>query len=63
MDITYCNDKCPIGIAMRDRLLNMYNSAFDAVFDFHRFTENCFKTCQYKYEHCNTATEAIHEDV
>lgn len=51
MDITYCNDYCPIGRAARDEFLNINNSAFDAAFDFRHFTANCFKTCYYKDKH------------
>lgn len=51
MDITYCNDICPIGRAARDEFLNLNNSAFDAAMDFRHFTDNCFKNCLYKSEH------------
>lgn len=51
MDITYCNDHCPIGKAARDEFLSINNSAFDAAFDFRRFTDNCFKTCLFKDKH------------
>jgi hypothetical protein len=51
MDITYCNGKCPIGQAARDRFLDENNSAFDAATDFRFFTDNCYKTCPYKSEH------------
>ena len=51
MDITYCNDHCPIGQAAREEFLSINNSAFDAAFDFRHFTENCFKTCHLKSKH------------
>lgn len=51
MDITFCNDKCPIGIKAREQLLETKESVFDVVSDFYTFTENCFNTCLYKAEH------------
>jgi hypothetical protein len=51
MDITYCNDKCPIGIEARNKFLNENNSAYGAAVSFNFFTEKCFKTCPYKAEH------------
>ena len=30
MDITYCNDECSIGIAAREKFLDLNNSAYDA---------------------------------
>ena len=51
MDITYCNDKCPIGIEARNKFLNENNSAYGAAVSFNFFTEKCFKTCPHKAEH------------
>lgn len=51
MDITYCNDQCPIGRAAREEFLKTNNSAFDAAFDFRHFTKNCFKACPFKDKH------------
>lgn len=50
MDIVYCNEKCPIGIRMRDKFLNENNSAFDAAVDFRFFVDKCFIDCPYKTE-------------
>ena len=58
MDISYCNDKCKIGIAAKDLFLNSNNSAFDAATDFRMFTENCFKTCIFKLEHMISERES-----
>jgi hypothetical protein len=52
INISYCNDKCPTGIAARDKFLNRIGSAFDAAIDFRYFMEACFKTCPYKSAHC-----------
>lgn len=51
MDITYCNEKCTIGIAARDEFLDINNSVFDAAIAFRFFTKNCFKTCPHRAEH------------
>lgn len=51
MDITYCNDSCPIGKAARELFLDFNNSAFDAAFDFRHFADNCFKVCPLKDKH------------
>lgn len=51
MNIVYCNDKCPIGRTMRDKLLNENNSAYDAAMDFRFFVDKCFMDCPYKAEH------------
>lgn len=54
MDITYCNNKCATGMAMRNEFLAKNNSVFEAAADFSHFTENCFKTCPYKEAHNRT---------
>jgi hypothetical protein len=59
MDITYCNEKCPIGIAARDEFLELNNSAFDAAIDFGIFTENCFKTCPHRAAHDKQTKETL----
>lgn len=51
MNITYCNEICPIGKAAKEYFLNANNSAYDAVFDMHRFVENCFNACPFKGAH------------
>ena len=51
MDITYCNDTCPIGQKMRDKLLDENNSAFDAAIDFRMFIRKCFESCPNKAVH------------
>ena len=48
MNIEYCNNECQIGVAAKNLFLNLNNSAFDAVFDFQHFAENCFKVCPFK---------------
>lgn len=64
MDITYCNDKCPIGRAARDEFLALNNSAFDAAFDFRRFVDSCVETCPYKDMHAPQCEEDIsHEGI
>lgn len=62
MDITYCNDICPIGIAAREAFLEANNSAFDAAFDFRHFTDNCFKTCRFKDRHLNLKENTKNEN-
>jgi hypothetical protein len=59
MDITYCNDKCQIGKAAREVFLDINNSAYDAAIDFNFFTDNCYRTCPYKAEHCKEAKENL----
>lgn len=63
MDITYCNDECPIGKAARDEFLNLNNSAYDAAMDFRFFTDNCFKTCPYKAIHLKREQEKTNESI
>jgi hypothetical protein len=62
LNISYCNDVCPIGKAARDEFLKINNSAYDAAIDFRFFTDNCFKTCHNKAVHVATA-EAEDADV
>jgi hypothetical protein len=57
VDITYCNNNCPIGKVAREQFLEINNSAYDAALDFRHFTANCFKTCPYKIEHFKTSKE------
>ena len=54
LNMAYCNDKCPIGISMRNKFLDENNSAFDAVTDFRLFVGSCFESCKYKNEHIGT---------
>ena len=63
MDITYCNDECPIGKAARDEFLDLNNSAYDAAMDFRFFTDNCFKTCPYKDIHLKREQEKTNESI
>lgn len=63
MDITYCNNECSIGIAAREKFLDLNNSAYDAAMDFRFFTDNCFKTCPYKAIHLKREQEAANENV
>ena len=51
MDITYCNDQCPVGKRAQARFIEENNSAFDAAIDFRFFIEDCFKSCPYKGAH------------
>jgi hypothetical protein len=48
IDITYCNDQCPVGKEARDRALDTNNSVFDAAIDFNNFVEHCANTCPYQ---------------
>ena len=57
MKFTYCNEKCPKGIDVRDKLLTRYNSAYDALTDFRHFVEECSKSCPYVQD-----TESAKED-
>lgn len=59
MDITYCNNKCAIGMAARDRFLAVNSSVFDAAVDFNYFAEQCFNTCPHKTEHENISKETL----
>lgn len=61
MDITYCNDECPIGKVAREKFLADNNSALDAAMDFRFFTDNCFKACLYKAEHLKREKESANE--
>lgn len=61
MDISYCNDKCPIGKAMRDKFLNENNSAYDAALDFRFFIDKCFQDCSHRAEHDKLVKESISE--
>lgn len=63
MDITYCNDECPIGKAARNKFLNLNNSAYDAAIDFWAFTDICFKTCPYKTIHLKREQEKANESI
>jgi hypothetical protein len=63
MDITYCNDVCPIGKAARDKFLEINNSAFDAATDFRFFTDSCYKACQFKDEHQKREQEGLGENI
>jgi hypothetical protein len=51
MNIVYCNEKCPIGIRMKNKFLNENNSAYDAAMDFRFFVDKCFIDCPHKAEH------------
>lgn len=63
MDISYCNEVCPIGKAARDKFLDINNSALDAATDFRFFTDNCFKACQFKSEHLKREQENKSENI
>lgn len=63
MDITYCNNECTIGIAAREKFLDLNNSAYDAAIDFWAFTDNCFKTCPHKAEHLQREKDGTNENV
>ena len=49
MNSTYCNDVCPIGKAAKEVFLDLNNSAYDAVFDFNYFVDNCQNRCPFKH--------------
>lgn len=50
----YCCYICEKGKSERDRLIDINNSAFDAVIDFNIFERECKKSCDKwrKYEDC-----------
>ena len=48
MDITYCYEKCDIGVKAGKQFLEQNESIFDAASDFQCFVENCFQACPYK---------------
>ena len=51
MNITYCDEQCPLGIKKSKEFLDNNNSAYDAALDFVWFAEKCFETCPYKDKH------------
>jgi hypothetical protein len=51
MNSTYCNENCPIGRAAKEVFLDLNNSAYDAVFDFKYFVDNCYNRCPFKHIH------------
>lgn len=53
MDLVFCNEKCPIGIAAKNLFLESYNSAFDAAYDFNKFAHNCVNVCYFIDAHKN----------
>ena len=57
MDLVYCNEQCPIGIQARNKILDQSNSAFDAVFDFRQFVEDCSKDCPYQVSKTDPISE------
>lgn len=57
MDIKYCNDKCDLGIAAREKFLNINNSAYDAALDFIFFIDECYRECPHKAEHSKEQLE------
>lgn len=56
LNIKYCCEKCPLGIAKSERLLAENNSAIDAAIDFSFFIDECLKTCMYKNKEIENET-------
>ena len=50
-NLDYCYKCCEKGKKASDEFLDKNNSVYDAASDFWSFTDECFKTCPYKYEH------------
>ena len=59
VDKQYCSEKCPIGIAKKEELLNSNNSAYDAAMDMYWFVEQCCRTCErYSNGECQTESDS-----
>lgn len=54
MDITYCNETCPIRKAAQAVFLEQNNSVFEAASAFTNFIANCLKVCPFKTNYKKT---------
>ena len=54
MDTGYCYEKCKIGRAASEVLLELNNSVFEASNTFNTFVKNCSNTCPYMHLHAST---------
>lgn len=42
--------ECPVAIAKKEKLLEISDSVYDAVFDYQQFLEDCIQTCERRKE-------------